>query len=140
MKIPDWYSLILIALAAWRSFQLLAFDDILNQPRNWVLRLDPEWKEEGDPVGDEYRLKWALFITCPYCAGFWISLVWFGAWQITPFWTEVVALPFVISSLLVLAHKHLAKNEDTKGPQDDIAEALWALASAAKESARASRR
>jgi hypothetical protein len=140
MNVPDWFSLIILALAAWRSFQLLAFDDILNRPRRWLLKLDPNWEEEGDEVGDEYRLKWALFITCPYCAGFWISLVWFAAWQVSEFWTEIVALPFVINALLIFGHKHLAKNEDTKGPLDDIAEALWGVAAATKESARESAR
>jgi Protein of unknown function (DUF1360) len=132
VTIPDWYSLLLVAFAAWRSFQLLAFDDILNRPRRWLLKLDPEWEKEGDEVGDEYRLKWALFITCPYCAGFWISILWYAAWQVSDFWTEFVAVIFVINSLLIFGHKHLAKNEDTKGPQDDIAEALWSLSEAVR--------
>jgi hypothetical protein len=132
MKIPDWYSLLILSFAAWRTFQLLAFDDILDRPRRWVLRLDPNWKEEGDEVGADYRLKWGLFVTCPYCAGFWISVAWYAVWQVTSFWTEFAAMVFVISSLLIFFHKQLAKNEDTKGPQDDIAEALWALSNAVR--------
>lgn len=136
MEIPPLYELVLLGVAAWRSFQLLAFDDILNRPRRWVLRLDPNWQQDGDEVGDEYRLKWALFITCPYCAGFWIAIAWFVAWQITPFWTIIVTIPFVLNAIAIACHKHLAKNEDTKGPQDDIAEALWAIATAQRERSR----
>lgn len=136
MEIPSIYELALLGVAAWRTFQLLAFDDILNRPRRWALKLDPNWAEEGDEVGDEYRLRWALFITCPYCAGFWICIVWFAAWQVWEFGTLVATIPFVLNAALILCHKHLAKNEDTKGPQDDIAEALWAIAAAERANSR----
>jgi Protein of unknown function (DUF1360) len=126
MKIPDWYSLLLLGVAAWRTFQLLAHDDILDQPRRWVLRMGKEWQEQGDPVPDEYRLKWALFLTCPYCAGFWIAVVWWLAWQITPFWTEVFTIPFVLNAIIVAASKTLSKEEDkTVSPDGEvIADAL----------------
>ena len=71
-----------IALAAWRTFQLLAFDDILDRPRRYVTRLDPRWKKEGDAVGSRYRYGLADFITCPYCIGFWVTLAWWGVWLI----------------------------------------------------------
>ena len=68
MNIPDWYELVLLGLAAWRIFQLIAEDTILDGPRRYVTaRLDP---------------KWELFIECPYCAGFWIWVAWLTAWWI----------------------------------------------------------
>lgn len=111
MEVPNWYSLALLALAAWRTFQLLAHDEVFDRPRRFLLRLGREWEKEGDPVPDNYRVRSAIFLTCPYCAGFWISLVWFAAWEISSFWTEVVSIPMAISALLVGLHKILQQEE-----------------------------
>lgn len=139
MTIPNWYSLLLVGIAAWRTFQLLAYDDILNRPRRWALRLDPNWEEEGDPVGDKYRVKWAIFITCPYCAGFWISVGWFIALQVSLYWTVIAALPFVLNTIVVAGSKLLSKEEDKTAHQD---EQEWRneLVKALREVARAQRK
>ena len=108
MNIPDWYELILLALAAWRIFQLIAHDDILDRPRRYITRLGRDWKEEGDPVPKDYRLSLADFITCPYCAGFWIAGLWWVAWLIFPTETLFVAVLFVLSALLIGANKVLS--------------------------------
>lgn len=112
MSIPNWYSLILLFAAAWRVFQLIGHDDILDRPRRWVLRLGSDWEKEGDPVPEAYRVKWGLFITCPYCAGFWIGLAWWIAWQVDDFWTEVVAVPWAISAGVIGLAKILSESED----------------------------
>ena len=109
MSIPNWYELALLALAAWRIFQLISDDDILDGPRRKLLRLGKEWEKDGDPVPDDYRVEWGTFITCPYCAGFWISLVWWGAWQIWPHATLVVAVPFAINAGVIGASKILGR-------------------------------
>lgn len=110
MSIPAWYELALLALAAWRTFQLISDDDILDRPRRYLLRLGEEWEKDGDPVPDNYRFKVGEFITCPYCAGFWISIVWWGAWQIWPHATLVVAAPFVINAALIGSSKILGRD------------------------------
>lgn len=110
MQVPDWWSAVLLALAAWRIFQLLSDDDILDRPRRYLLRLSAEWEKEGDPVPDDYRFKWAAFITCPYCAGFWIAVSWWVAWQLWPHGTLVVAVPFVLSAGVVAASKVLSRD------------------------------
>jgi len=111
VKLPDWYQLLLLSLAAWRIFQLLAFDSILDQPRRYVTRLG-DWTEEKDPkhakLPKEYREKLALFINCPYCAGFWIGLAWFTAFQFWPHSTTIAAVPFAISAGVVAGHKVLS--------------------------------
>jgi hypothetical protein len=84
--VPGWYALALLALAAWRIFRLLAEDTILDRPRD---RLTAR-------LGD----KWELFITCPFCAGFWISLAWWLVWEAWPHWTLVAATPFAISAVV----------------------------------------
>ena len=97
MSIPNWYELILLSLAAWRVFQLIALDDITDGLRRYVTRrlasearrLNPKAKRETLP----------LFIECPYCAGFWIALAWWGAFQMHEFGTLVSAVPFALSVL-----------------------------------------
>ncbi len=78
--IPDWYIFLLLALIAFRVWRLLAEDDILDAPRRKILRLGNEWARHGDVVPIDYREKWALFLTCPWCAGAWISGLVYLAW------------------------------------------------------------
>jgi Protein of unknown function (DUF1360) len=110
MDIPNWFEVILLALAAWRVFQLVSDDDILDAPRRRLLHLTQEWEKEGDPVPDNYRFKLAEFITCPYCAGFWIAVTWWIAWQLWPHATIVVAVPWVLSAGVVAASKVLSRD------------------------------
>lgn len=109
MSVPSWYELVLLALAAWRTFQLISDDDILDRPRRYLLRLGEEWEKDGDDVPDNYRFKLGEFVTCPYCAGFWISLAWWGAWQIDSHITLIVATPFVINAGVIGASKILGR-------------------------------
>ena len=96
MEVPNWYEVVLLALAAWRTFQLIAEDDILDRPRRYVTgKLDE---------------KWELFIECPYCAGFWIAVAWWAAWQIENEWTLIVATPFVLSAGVIAAAKVLSSD------------------------------
>lgn len=108
MNVPNWWSATLLALAAWRLFHLIAHDDILDRPRRWALRLSPTWKKEGDATGEKYREKWAAFITCPYCAGFWIALAWWGAWQVWGHGTLVAASVFAINAGVIAAQRVLS--------------------------------
>lgn len=105
MSIPDWYQIALLALAAFRSWRLLAEDDILDRPRRYVTALGSEWRKEGDKLPANYRIKLMEFISCPYCLGAWIGLVWWGAFQFSEHVTLVVATPFAISALIVFANR-----------------------------------
>ena len=97
MSVPDWWEAVLLALAAWRVFQLIAEDEILNGPRRYVTgKLDE---------------KWELFIECPYCAGFWIALAWWAAWQVNEKWTLIVAVPWALSAGVIGASKILSSDE-----------------------------
>jgi Protein of unknown function (DUF1360) len=104
--LPNWYELLILAIAAWRTFQLVAEDDILDAPRRKLLRLG-DWEKDGDDVPDDYRTNWGAFLTCPYCAGFWISLLWFLAWLAFGDWALVAGMPFVINAGVVAGHKTL---------------------------------
>lgn len=109
MSIPDWYALVLLALASFRSWRLLAEDDILDRPRRYVTRLGSTWQKEGDQLPKDYRMGLNNFLTCPWCLGFWMALAWWGAWQAWPHGTLVVSVPLALSALLVGAEKFVAQ-------------------------------
>jgi hypothetical protein len=94
VKVPDWWAATLLTLAAWRTFQLLSADDLLDTPRRYVTqRLSEYWQD---------------FITCPYCAGAWTAGAWWIAWQLWPHGTLVVAVPFVLSAGVIASAKLLS--------------------------------
>lgn len=112
MSIPDWWGFTLLALAAYRTWRLVAEDDILDRPRRWVLRLGRDWEKDGDPVPDGYRVKWGLFLTCPWCAGFWVTVLWWAAWQVTERWTLIIAVPFAASAVVGFLRVNLDPPEE----------------------------
>lgn len=70
-----WLSLLLAALAAARTFRLLAVDSITEPLRTLVYR-GPAW----------LTLLWA----CPFCLGWWVTLGWVLTgylWAGTMAWT-----------------------------------------------------
>lgn len=92
MKVPDWWGFLLLALAAFRIFRLVAEDTILDRPRERLIR----WM----PKGEE-------FVTCPHCAGFWITVGWWACWQAWPHWTVVAAVPLALSAVVGLVAVNL---------------------------------
>jgi Protein of unknown function (DUF1360) len=90
MSLPDWWEGLLLALAAWRVWHLLALDDITDRPRRHVTA---------------NREKLLDFIECPYCLGFWIALAWvvfYAVWPVGALWA---ALPFALNAgLIATAH------------------------------------
>lgn len=106
--IPEPYELILLALAAYRTWRLLAEDTFppIAIPRRKILRLG-NWREEGDPVPANYRTELGEFMGCPACFGFWISLGWYLAWVVFPYQTLVAAAVAAISSLVIFERAKL---------------------------------
>ena len=90
MRVLDWWSAFLLGGAIFRTYRLLAKDIILDGPRSWLIRLPREWSE-GDLIPEGFKEKWSTFIVCPWCLGFWLCLVWWGAWQLWPHGTLVAA-------------------------------------------------
>lgn len=112
MNVPDWWVFLLLALGAYRIWRLLADDTILEKPRRWLVRLGPDWRDDGDKVPDNYREYLALFIMCPWCLGFWVSIAVWGAWQIWPHGTEVAMVPLAISTIVGVTRGKLDPPED----------------------------
>ena len=99
MSIPNWYEIILLALAAFRVWRLLAEDDILDRPRRYVTRLPRSWQPD-DPLGMRYRASLAAFISCPWCLGFWIVVAFWAAWQAWPHAVLVISVPLAVSAVV----------------------------------------
>jgi hypothetical protein len=106
VSVPDWWATLLLALASYRAWRLLAEDDILDVPRRYLLRLG-DWRKQGDPVPAGYRAAAGSFLQCAWCSGFWVALAWWAAWQITEKWTLVFAAPFAISALVGFSRARL---------------------------------
>lgn len=95
--------LVLLALASWRFWRLVALDAITDGIRRKVTGLG-DWTEV-DVIPWEYREGLADFISCPWCLGFWLSIGWWLSWLIFPHVTLVAAVPFAVSALVgTLAH------------------------------------
>jgi hypothetical protein len=61
-------------------------DTILDRPRALVIRHSGEYVE--------------TLLECPWCAGFWIALAWWGAYELWPHGTTIAAVPFAISAVV----------------------------------------
>lgn len=112
-SVPSWYIFVLLTLAAFRIYRLLAKDTILDGPRSWLLRIPRNWRE-GQKLPDGYRDKLGTFLTCPWCAGFWISGATLAAYCIVADWFQWFGFLIVwlaMSSLVALAEKTLDSDE-----------------------------
>ena len=84
MTTPGWYALVLLSLAAYRSYRLAAFDTVLDRPR---ARL-PQ--------------RWLTFVECQWCLGFWVALGWWVGYELTPQWTLIAATPLALAAIAAL--------------------------------------
>lgn len=104
--VPGPWEFALLAAAAWRTWMLLAHDEILDPLRDRVFVKDvppviePPMVIDIGPVVRYRRL--VEFIECPYCLGFWVALAWWAAWTATG-WTLTAAAPLALSAGLALA-------------------------------------
>jgi hypothetical protein len=78
---PEPYELALIALASARLWKLVGDDRVLDRPRDWLMRKLES--PDGRPFrrgGAPRATYWGDFLVCPWCAGFWCSLLMYGGW------------------------------------------------------------
>lgn len=106
---PTAFEAVLLGLAAWRVWHLLAEDTLLDRPRRYVTRLG-DWEEEGDPVPNNHRFGLQEFIECPFCLGFWVALGWAGAYAVFPTETPWAALPFALNAVVVGVNRWLTSD------------------------------
>ena len=90
---PSPFEAVLLALAAWRVWHLIAEDDITEPLRRHVTR---------ESVLD--------FIQCPYCMGFHLSLVVYLFWIWLPTVTLYVCIPFALNAVVIAVQSLLNRD------------------------------
>jgi hypothetical protein len=89
---PGPYTFVLLALASYRTWRLIASDDATYRLRAWLVR----WDEN---VGVPRRPLVAEWLYCPWCSGFWYTIAWFGVWML---WSDVVVVAAVLAGSAVV--------------------------------------
>jgi Protein of unknown function (DUF1360) len=88
--VPSWWEAVLLTLAVYRVWRLLAADTILDKPRDRLVKAaDKDYREELD-----------IFLHCPWCLGFWLSVLGWAAWLVFPTETIWVSVPLAISTVV----------------------------------------
>ena len=77
-------TLIVLALAVYRITRLIVLDTIFDRPRDWASQ-KAIWLE--------------TLVTCPWCAGFWISLAATILYALSPTVSFWLFLPFALSAV-----------------------------------------
>ena len=98
--IPAALPLVVLALAAWRSWHLAALDSL--PPLVWArTRLVGAHPVHGAPLRFDRPLieEW---LSCPYCSGLWIAVAWYGAWLEWGKGTMYAAVPLALSAAVAL--------------------------------------
>ena len=62
--------------------------------------------EIAKPARDRIGIAGVLpFLECPYCSGFWIALMWWGAFQLWPHGAIIAASAIAVTALLPLVER-----------------------------------
>lgn len=98
--ILSWWGFTILALASFRLWKLVADDRILDRPRDWLL--DQVVGHRGEKSG----IYWSDFLRCPWCAGFWITLVVYAVALLGPLdwhgWIDGVLVVLAVSAVVGL--------------------------------------
>lgn len=125
MTIPTWLEFTLLALAAFRLTRLVGYDDLTVPLRTRLLGVsDTEHHElatdidaalnNGDDPWDAWpspppisrrRYYVSKLVHCPWCAGFWVSLVVWGVWLAWPVEVVWACVPLALSAVVGLVSK-----------------------------------
>lgn len=114
---PIVFSLIVLAMACYSVTRLIVTDDfpLFEKPREWLkLRFPPSgttWKKRPPERVQSRALSsgiWAVdqghwigdLISCPWCAGWWVSLAATILFFITPTWTIALCIPFALRAFV----------------------------------------
>jgi hypothetical protein len=87
---PGPYEFVILALAAYRLWKLLAEDAILDRPRAWAMA-QAERRGHGD--------LFATWLTCPWCSGLWLTgwvWLWWAVWPNAIWGASVLAASTII--------------------------------------------
>lgn len=106
----DFYALAVIALGAYRLFRLVAWDFVLQGPRDRLLgketRVSASTTNSITDVIESFRRpRLEKFLRCPWCCGFWCCVILWGAHLAWPRPTLIVATVLASSTLVGLIDK-----------------------------------
>lgn len=99
--LPSWWQFLILLMAVFRIFHLLCCDTILNRPREKLIR------RAQHKVPGKYRKEVDIFIHCPWCLGWWISLAFAVCFEFWPHATLLFAFPWALSLAVALSVKFL---------------------------------
>jgi hypothetical protein len=94
--IPRALPLLVLALAAWRTYRLISLDDLplLVRIRNWLV--GAEFHGSRPPTFKRPTL--ADWLSCGWCSGLWWSVGWYAAWLEQSRYTLYAAAPLAINA------------------------------------------
>lgn len=105
MIYPHPFIFVLLALAALRTFRLLALDSF--PPIEWVReRLLGTTRLGGEVYFDRPLL--ADWLVCAWCSGLWYTAAWYAAWLLWPHATIYAAVLMALSALVGAAQHYLS--------------------------------
>lgn len=104
MSIQTFIALIVLTLAGHRVARVIGWDSITQPWRQRFLGYDDDGKKNRWPAN---RKRLGAFVHCPWCQGFWLSLVIYAAWRWWPEVTLTIASPLAVSSLIGVYTHHL---------------------------------
>lgn len=115
---PGPWEFVLLALAAYRVFRLVAKDSITEPIRAAASYPDDEavtlgYDDEGlvvigmEEESKPLRVYVATLLRCPWCMGFYVSVAAWGAWLADSRVALFVAAPLAISGAVGLVSKTL---------------------------------
>lgn len=108
MSYPEPWAFVLLALGAMRITRLIGWDSITDPLRSRLTGHHHGGAKTGRRKGARYdRPTWMLFLTCPWCLGFWVSVVVWAAWLVWPNATLIACTPFAINAVVGLVVKNL---------------------------------
>lgn len=113
--IPSPLALLVLALAALRTWRLLALDTlpVLVWLRDRAVGYAPQTGPVGPITADirpvTARPLLAEWLACPWCSGLWIAAGWYAAWAETPRDTLYAACALAMSSAVGVAQHFLSE-------------------------------
>lgn len=112
--IPSPWIAVVLALGTYRIVRLIGWDDwpYAVRLRHWLGGRNERNKGEkvfaNDERGTYMHPTVAKFISCPWCVGFWLSVIVYLAWRFAPTETLYALAPFALSAAVGL----IARNWD----------------------------
>lgn len=110
--IPAALVCVVLTLGAFRLARLVGWDDLppvekLRAKLIGEVAYYNDVERKGAPIYRYRRPALAKFVHCPWCQGFWVSLLVYLAWLAWPTGTVYALAPFALSAAVGLLARNL---------------------------------